>query len=343
MSALKRKIENSDLNTQPPKVPKTEFSDNPLIDNEAEEDREEENGENDEGDGDDEEDDDEDVDEDGYEDDDFIVREEEEDGNENMEEENSADEVVHRKSHKKLKKNVKQFVLDEDDQLLIQETMNSSRLADFDRSAQDDDRRDEIVPTDLGDESDLNDFIEDDVKDPSEDRLRSKRSSKRVFSSRRDGPTYDQIQEAREIFGDGYDELGDEAFDEFNEDLAAERHLGQEHAKSQASFEYIQLVQNFCLDEDEDIRVKDEPERFQILPFVSRVDISDLKDEAFWIASLMSISTDFAELVQSIETVLRFIHVRSPFSDNLFLNLFRSTNWKSLSFGCIAEIIFHRF
>src|SRR5262249_15583214 len=126
----------------------------------------------------------------------------------------------------------------------------------------------EIEPNEEDYESDVNDFIEDDLPAvPQERRVKDKRNSKGIFGLRRDGPTYDQVQEARDIFGDGYDDLGDDTFNEalYDEnEVIAPADTRAYHDNKISNFEYIQLVQSFCLDEDESIRNLDIPERIQL-------------------------------------------------------------------------------
>jgi transcription elongation factor SPT6 len=297
--SLKRKIDSPE-GDHPAKILKSD-----AVDDEEEED-----------------DDDEDVDEDGYEDDGFLVKEYDDDSREDLEDEQKS-ESKRTKRHRKLKRNTKTFVLDEDDQLLIQETLFSNQPKQQVQHSRDYEN-DEIEPNAVDDESDVDDFIEDDgfvVRSPQESSSKDARrgSTKRLVRSRREGPSYDQIQEARDIFGDGYDEIGDDNYQEGTgeyDENGEYPNFFEIQRKAipdlrTMNYEYIQLVQNFCLDEDEEIRANDIPERCQIL-FRDRKppSLEDLKIEAKWIVSILSEGgVDSFFLLSTIEAVLKFIVV----------------------------------
>jgi hypothetical protein len=329
MSTLKRKLEGQD-DIQPSKVLKNEDEKtSDALDDTREtaegniamdEELDKEDFEDDEGEveDEDEEDDEEDEgeDEDRYEVDDFIVEEE---PAENDESETEEKVVKSSKMHKKLKKTGKKFMLDEDDQLLIQESTYNRGATNPNNQSNNDVIEEEIVPNDADDESDVNDFIEDEGIDRQTPILKHRTAKNPRFTS--DGPTYDQVQEARDIFGDGYDEIGEEEtfFDE-SEDLVNQISSGSKGRRENQGlgFEYIQLVQNFCLDEDEVIREADVPERFQIY-HKSRPKLSPeiVEEESLWIVNQLRVSSalDFSErsvpdLQDSVKKILNFLTVR---------------------------------
>jgi hypothetical protein len=223
------------------------------------------------------------------------------------------------KMHKKLKKTGKKFMLDEDDQLLIQEsTYNRGGATNTNNQSNNDVIEEEIVPNDADDDSDVNDFIEDEGIDRQTPILKHRAAKNPRFTS--DGPTYDQVQEARDIFGDGYDEIGEEEtfFDE-SEDMLNQISSGSKGRRENQGlgFEYIQLVQNFCLDEDEVIREADVPERFQIY-HKSRPKLSTeiVEEESLWIVNQLRVSSvlDFSDrsvpdLQDSVKKILNFLTV----------------------------------
>jgi transcription elongation factor SPT6 len=278
---------------------------------------------------DDEEDDEEDEDEDGYEEDDFLVKEEDDASLGDLEVDQELD-SKRAKRHKKLKKNTKTFVLDEDDQLLIQETLNSNQPKQQVQNSGDYENA-EIEPNAVDDESDVDDFIEDDgfiVRSPQESSFKDARRgpTKKLMRSRREGPSYDQIQEARDIFGDGYDEIGDDNYQEGEYDESGDFPSFFEVQKKPVpdlrtmNYEYIQLVQNFCLDEDEEIRANDLPERYQLLFRVRKPpSMEEIKTEAKWIVSILSEGGgDSFFLLSTIEAVLKFILVSISLSILIF-------------------------
>lgn len=115
----------------------------------------------------------------------------------------------------------------------------------------------------------------------------------------------EQLREAQDIFGEAMDEIV------FNPDVDQAQ---QDMTHPTGSFEYIQLLQNFSLDEDEIIRSTDIPERFQLMPQysdISRERVDQL--ECDWIAEQFSHRVRSAEeyqaLVQSIPAVLELLHV----------------------------------
>jgi hypothetical protein len=108
----------------------------------------------------------------------------------------------------------------------------------------------------------------------------------RRTGQRREGPTYDQIQEAMDIFGEGFDDFDDEdeeadgeGGDDLDENADGERQGGaaaaavdengltkkeqQRIQKVRSRYERSQLVATFCTERDDVLRRVDRPERLQ--------------------------------------------------------------------------------
>jgi transcription elongation factor SPT6 len=160
------------------------------------------------------------------------------------------------------------------------------------------------------------------------------------LSSSNDGPSIDQIQDAREIFGDGFDfdDFDDEEDEDYDEDVEDEYdedgNLLTSTKRSQLSkeeliltglrkrFDRSQLVASFCTSRDDEIRSIDCPERYQEI-LQGRVLPNDEEriQESKWIADLLikKIHEDDSEqahqqlqaveLYESINMVLKFIQV----------------------------------
>eukprot|EP01034_Spumella_vulgaris_P023707 gene23707-29953_t len=133
-------------------------------------------------------------------------------------------------------------------------------------------------------------------------------------AGKRDGPTYDQIQEAMDIFGAGYGDFDDEEEDEPDEDdngESDEREDDDQNAalagdadntatevtyklsardkkligKLRSRYERSQLVASFCTDKDEEIRRIDRPERFQhVMRGRGTPDDEERRNESEWMA-----------------------------------------------------------
>ena len=256
------------------------------------------------------------------------------------------------RTFKKLKKKKDSIVLDEEDYNIVQENaaLSNRKTAE---SAVDEDMQDDGENNDLDlydekpapprrrgyedqDDDEMDDFIDDDEEegDDGEDGLapdgeqrgRAKPRAKqprgqqqrRPGRERDAGPTYDQIQEAFDIFGQGFDDFEDEdaapepaeeqGEGEGEEELgrgdgeedggdaqAAQRRRRAAAAeqrsvnKLKSKFEYSQLVSSFCTDKDEVLRQLDRPERLQqLLPRTTAPDAVERKREAAWLASLLA-------------------------------------------------------
>jgi transcription elongation factor SPT6 len=115
---------------------------------------------------------------------------------------------------------------------------------------------------------------------------------------RKGGPTYDQIQEAVSIFGEGYDDFDDEDDELFkggDDDAgAAVRAAAKDAAietkalgKIRSKFDHSQIVALFGTARDDELRATDIPERLQECGWMQLRDEPDLEErvaEAQWIA-----------------------------------------------------------
>lgn len=272
---------------------------------------------------------------DDYEYDDFVVKEA---SDIDSDDENPKQKKKSKKNKlSKLKKRKDNMQLEEEDLALVRENMQQPRqqeLPTIDNFKMDGDEEDFGDYGGTGnrfngydDEDDMDDFIE---SSHGGGRLRPKQ---RDIPGRRhlalDESTFDQLREADEIFGAGYDEfLEDEEEEDLDEEKAAaakERELERKKmlATSKGFYEYSQLVENFLLEEDEVIRSTDIPERFQ-LSLKGREVPSEIErqEEARWISTLLaekilaSRSKDIVDrdhlvydIVDSVEVVLKFIQV----------------------------------
>lgn len=125
----------------------------------------------------------------------------------------------------------------------------------------------------------------------------------------------DQLREAQDIFGEGMEDFEDEDLEGSADNTA----LVDESRKT--SFEYIQLLQNFSLAEDEQIRTEDIPERYLTL-YEGLVDVPETleEDEASWIyRKMIQKNADYKldlnrehtnDLKNDIPIILQLIHVR---------------------------------
>jgi len=153
------------------------------------------------------------------------------------------------------------------------------------------------------DDSDMDDFIVYDEDDENQnDQQQESMTRPRAYehdagprdrkSGRRDGPSFEQLREANDIFGEGYDDFDDEEDDDDGDDDGARRDQGYDddgddyHARKPGSskgdgdramskkdkkrmeklrsrFERSQLVNAFYTERDDTIRRIDKPERMQ--------------------------------------------------------------------------------
>ena len=168
---------------------------------------------------------------------------------------------------------------------------------------------------DDGEDSDnMDDFIEG-----GEDEV--PRAARRVVQGRRGrdvyGPSRDQLDEARDIFGDDYDafeEEEDEEVDEADQEAKEDTDLNV----IRAQYEHSELVESFVTENDEILRRVDHPERLIRISkrgLVTRMKSSEEERqmESHWI--LMRLHSDTLlhsediqnpEVVRSIQSILKF-------------------------------------
>lgn len=328
---------------------------------------------------DDSDDDDDEVNEDEYQFDDFVVddskayeegRQRGDDDDDDSDDSDAGleklDVKIKKKKLRNLKKRNEEVHLDEEDLQLLQDNnaegeldeetfeQTRSRIQKSQRRDEDDgDDGSEILPAqpartsayiDDDDDSEMADFIEADKplageEEEDEDAPRHAPIRRPI---RRDGPTFDQIKDATDIFGDGFDfddqeeeeEDVDEDYLEGNEDGGEEGIAGEKPAvalevlerrardKLGKVFDRRVLVENFCTEQDDILRQTDRPERFQdILLNRATPDDEERQKEAAWMSSKLAHlikadsdsnvdwSTLEKELRQPIQNVLRFFQV----------------------------------
>lgn len=250
---------------------------------------------------------------DSYQKDGFVVSDSDLDSDEDLFDKTQLKKKKKRELKRIVKK--KQTRLDEEDYELIKDNTygfgsspKQAKRAKLDEDAPEDDQDDvdEPEPEDQGSnmprslkppapdddyDSDLSDFIEDEfANEEMEDDgtgVPRPRPQKAVRRARvRVGPTIDQLKDAADIFGDGFDDFDDEK-DELleeeleDEDLTEEERLKKTKDKMRLKYDRAVLIENFCTEQDDIIRQTDRPERMQ---FTERIFPSDkeLEDEAQW-------------------------------------------------------------
>ena len=191
------------------------------------------------------------------------------------------------------------------------------------------------------DGSDMGDFIIDEHPEDEEDgdgvRKERPAAAPRVRRpARRDGPTFDQIKDATDIFGGDFDfddeepeeEEGEEGQEEDYDNLSPEQQEKKARERLNKAYDRHILVENFLTERDDLIRQTDRPERFQdILANRAIPDDSERTAEAGWMAAKLThiiLSSDPAvgdksyfqrdyqlekALVEPIQEVLKFFQV----------------------------------
>ena len=303
-------------------------------------------------------------DEENYIDDGFVVM-----GDEELElSEEEGDNVVKtKKTWQKLKKKTDKVVLDEEDELLIldnqlrdterKEDLNGKKEISDDVSVDEDvvveessRKRQDLYAEE--DEDDLEDFIarEDDEDDDDDDKMSKRRAiaaPKLPYRRNKEGPTFDQVQEAIDIFGHGYDDQFSDEDEEvevegeyppplpISEDNATDKIRSVKEKKVvqrlRSKFDRSQLVMGFCTDRDEIIRHIDQPERLITISKLSSTTTTitatngkdaiaasdaDLEQEAEWLSHKLAekIISDFSiedQRLSSIEKRLTMMQQQS--------------------------------
>lgn len=170
----------------------------------------------------------------------------------------------------------------------------------------------------------------------------------RVRAGKRDGPSYDQIQEAIDIFGAGYDDFDDDDNEDGDNDelentketasplnkstdgiLLLSKKDQKRVTKLRGRFERSQLVATFCTERDDDIRRIDKPERLQeVLKGREIPQEPERQQEARWMSTKLALKmiedniyidnrlSDYEkqeklaeELVEPILIILRFFQL----------------------------------
>ena len=244
---------------------------------------------------------------------------EEEDQNEFVEDdflvadENEDYVVPKRKESNALKRLVRaknKFQLDEEDEILINENNAENYVAAKEIVA----GKSIVIDTEYNgsedEEDDMNQFIiEEENRENKSLRNRDSATSRREKA----GPSYDQVQEAIDIFGDDYDEFDD--FDEMGQ--VEEKHKMPEGINVNESFDHRSIVEKFLLSKDEQIRATDRPERLQ-LRLVDRGKVvgKERRKEAEWIFSQLKVKNRIissysysVEIIDSIRDILSFLQV----------------------------------
>lgn len=248
----------------------------------------------------------------------------------------------------RLKKRKSQFLVDEEDLELIEENKKALKEANA-LAEEDEDDTDVIAPVKVsknrftGDDDEGDDLFADDegASDEDEDlvegedlgegsaratykpsRSTSQKANQRKLMSNnialdreRDifdndgGPTKDQLADARDIFGDGfefddledeyleYDEDADEFEDEAVDSEDRVKRVADKARKNEerlltslrAQFDRDQLISNFCTNLDDEIRRIDRPERFQSVLLNRSIPVEEERvTEAAWMAKILA-------------------------------------------------------
>jgi transcription elongation factor SPT6 len=323
------------------------------------------------------------------------------------------DHKIKKKKLKRLKKVEDENVeLDEDEIALLRENEEDEFYEDRAFQKNDDDNNDdgnenEIAPISVEDKdstkkkrgpygydqyndegSDLDGWIDngdDDLanemeggEDDNRDKLIQQR---RPVLQRRDGPSFEQLKDAEDIFGAGYDDFDDEDEEEVDMEGRAINELEEEGVEGEvskgelkarkliATYDHTVLVENFCTEYDDDIRLTDLPERLQSHRNLNLSPV-ERTEESLWIAKNLSELMELSErtkdsygyrstsdvdklqtdIVESIQSVLKFIQVENyeiPFiwsyrRDYLHPKLTRKHLWTILAqdekWGTICEM-----
>lgn len=263
-------------------------------------------------------DEDEDVDEDNYEADGFVVFDEDEEESNKKSRKERERKVLQRLK----KKSESHFQLDVEDYELLEDnrhvTSDEEGVEQEDDAIQPEEAQQEIRPEryDDYDSDDMDDFIvEDEIEGmPVRDTVRRSAPTRPRGIS---GRTLEQIEEAINIFGDGYEDFAD-----FMED---EEEVAKPISRSKPQFDHNSLVEIFCTEYDDILRKTDLPERrIDVMPGRIPPQATERAQEAVWISSklaqkIQSVRQNTAypegvrelseELVPSVIDVLRFIQV----------------------------------
>lgn len=235
-----------------------------------------------------------------------------------------------------------------------EEESNSDRGYDEEIAPEDDDSEGEhfagtkkINYLDEDEDSDMEGFLVEDGRDENDENpVPRQKKDKR----QRQGPSYDQINNAAEIFGIEFDDFAEENEEDILDPKGVEKDVRD---KLRNQFDRKVLVENFCTENDDIIRQADRPERH-----MARIVPGDQERslEAQWMAGKIrelfiaeaTLKKDFQimhdktlgqELREAVEMVLRFYQVDQlevPFiwtyrKDYLHPRMTRSHLWKIIA------------
>lgn len=278
-----------------------------------------------------------------YVEDGFVVRDEAPDSDD----EGVEKDVAQKKSYDRLKRGTMQM-LDQEDLELIAENAGAREPRVVDEIVPErvkaprkisfrEEDGEVAVEGDEEDEDDEDDFLADDGEDDEPAMGGAQRGeaggdAMRVRPPRREmriergaaayGPSRDQIEEARDIFGDDYEDYEEEdLYDEDDElDPARQDDPTRDMATLRSTYEHTELLESFCTDLDEAIRKLDYPERLidvskgkaSVRRSPSKADERD--QEVCWITNRLLADTSLGlstavekDLSRSIKYILGFL------------------------------------
>eukprot|EP00002_Diphylleia_rotans_P025953 TRINITY_DN514_c0_g4_i6.p1 TRINITY_DN514_c0_g4~~TRINITY_DN514_c0_g4_i6.p1 ORF type:complete len:1342 (+),score=356.30 TRINITY_DN514_c0_g4_i6:46-4071(+) len=271
----------------------------------------------------------EEVEEEGDAEENEVERGEQEDDGEEAERADTED--VGEKKKKKRKKTYSDK-LDEDDELMLRENLHIEgsgkkhlkRIRKIEDVEENIDDNEEILDPqanadlDAEDQEDINDFIDDDEDEDGElqeggDEENITQTHRQPSTQRRNRPLDggdDVIADLEDFFGD--DDIFDEGFDPY----AAEDEVENVDQTLESIFDPNILEQSLATKADDLIREKDLPERFQV-DFIDWPELSDLElqEEARWMAKKLAYSPTpgFVEKAQRLLTFMTQDNLEIPY------------------------------
>jgi hypothetical protein len=210
------------------------------------------------------------------------------------------DETSRKRSLKRLKKASRQKIRsDEEDEILINEANKELNLSSTsgEKKEEEEDVEDEIPKIKMS-QDDFDDgeegsdgFIVDDLDDENEGHIEREERTPSRYPRRRVDATFDQLQDAIEIFGQDYldeEQEQEEYPDQFRLGGAVEEIKNTDEMKLKGKFERATMVSMFCTENDDWIRKMDQPERLlETLKGREAPDDNERKIETEWIVDQM--------------------------------------------------------
>lgn len=210
-------------------------------------------------------------------------------------------------------------LIDENIDIIMKET-DKGNDEDDDLNDSDDDDKGFIVDEN-GENVDIDEYAEE--------HSRRNNMSYQGYYDSYDLPSNEQMQDARDIFGDAFDfgDLDDEEFNELDQVSEPANVLSEEDILNtlRSKFERSQIIASFCTQNDDKIREMDRPERFQdVLIGRSPPDDNEREQEARWIAQKLVVrirdeldkrkafqnnQITVVDLADSISVILKFFQV----------------------------------